>query len=192
MAESGTQTQLPRAGFWGPGNPLRRLRLSGSNRCPRTHLSPGCAPAPPGRRLLPLPGLGQSLYWPGNPWPSFPRPGACRGERETPCPALVGKRLSAHCSPAGTLQGSSLCPGGRVSAEWGAGLLLVHNTQLDNVITISDSLGLSPPIGWLQRGQSVPKSQGDFLEARGGAAIMEHLFLARRYLSIGVHCHTSI
>lgn len=169
-AESGTQTQLPRAGSWGPGNFLRRLRRRpGSNHCPGTHLSRGCAPAPPGRRLLPLPGLGpeQSLRWPGNPWPSFPRPGACSGERETPCPALVGKRLSAHCSPAGTLQGSSLCPGRGVSAEWGAGFLLVHNTQLDNVITISDSLGLSPPIGWLQRGQSMPKPQGNFLRPEG-------------------------
>lgn len=109
-AESGTQTQLPRAGSWGRVNLLWRLRPLGSNRFPGTHLSPGCAPAPPGRRLLPRPGLGQEqfLHWLGNPWPSFPRPGACRGKRERgrpSCPALVGKRLSPHCSPAGTLQG---------------------------------------------------------------------------------------
>lgn len=58
-AESGGQNQLPRAGSCGQGSASLCLCQPRSNHFPqpRTHLSRGSAPAPPGRRLLPLLGL---------------------------------------------------------------------------------------------------------------------------------------
>lgn len=48
-----------------------------------------------------------------------------------------------------------------------AGLLLVQNTQRDNVISISNSLGGPPlPIRTLQRGQSVPTPAGTLHEGQ--------------------------
>lgn len=104
----------PRELFVAPA-PAREQSLSWDTPEPRLRTCPTWAAAPPssGAGAGAIPSLaGQSM--------------AYRKERERgrppPCPppylALVGKRLSPHCSPAGTLQGSSLSPGVGVSVEW--------------------------------------------------------------------------
>lgn len=71
-AESGRQNQLPRAGSCGQVSALLCLRRPKSNHFPRpgAHLSRGSAPAPPGRRLLPLLGLEHSHHLRGAQPPS--------------------------------------------------------------------------------------------------------------------------
>lgn len=71
-AESGRQNQLPRAGSCGQGSALLCLSPPSSSHFPRprAHLSGGSAPAPPGRRLLPLLGLEHSHHLRGAQLPS--------------------------------------------------------------------------------------------------------------------------
>lgn len=123
------------SGSWGQGSVLLRLHRPGSNRFPRpprTHLSPGSPPAPPGRQLLPLLRLERSC----------PRRGARRppsAEFAGPAPAGVERDLSDQRSadsgpsrqaalptvlpqagPTVTLQGVHIVPEARGSS-WGTG-----------------------------------------------------------------------
>ena len=115
------------SGSRGQESVLLRPHRPGSNRFPRpprTHLSPGSPPAPPGRQLLPLRRLERSCPRRGRAPASVRqvcRAGVCRGREATLRPKIC--RLwpfsasgSPHCSPPGWADshpaGSSHCARG--------------------------------------------------------------------------------
>lgn len=140
----------------------REQSLSRDTPEPRLRTCPTWAAAPPSPRaeVPAIPSLArQSMAQ----LPKTRRLQGVEGERET-FPALFTLLLSRHSPGEFTWprQGSQCGRGA-------AGLLLVHNTQLDDVISVSDSLGLSPPTGMTIKGDiAVPKPQGGFVESLEG------------------------